>query len=294
MKNLFNQRLVKILLIVLFYCTVAFTQVSYIKYNGNLYEVKTNTISFVVKKDYYNDELLEKLNHFPYSLVLTLAPYRSVFLDISGDVRDMNILDYYLEFEKEEFVEKVVPYEFGKEPITITIPQYYLKGQVMQDGKPLSNSIVNLGDDYNSITDEDGNYIFPNMEKGSYILSFKIGNIRYDTTLILDDDKVINFNSEMIMGGIGKDIPTAYSLSQNYPNPFNPTTNIQFTIPKDEYVKLVVYDITGKIVKELVNGHKSAGTYNIEFNASGYASGTYYYKLEAGDYNSIQKMMLVK
>ena len=90
------------------------------------------------------------------------------------------------------------------------------------------------------------------------------------------------------------ELPTDYSLSQNYPNPFNPTTTIQFAIPKDEYVKLVVYDITGKVVKELVNGYKSAGRYNVEFNASGYASGMYYYKIEAGAYKSVQKMMLMK
>jgi hypothetical protein len=91
-----------------------------------------------------------------------------------------------------------------------------------------------------------------------------------------------------------KEIPINYSLSQNYPNPFNPTTTIQYTIPKDEYVKLVVYDVTGKVVKELVNGHKSAGRYNVEFNASSYASGIYYYRIEAGQYKSVQKMMLLK
>jgi tetratricopeptide (TPR) repeat protein len=84
-----------------------------------------------------------------------------------------------------------------------------------------------------------------------------------------------------------------YSLG-NYPNPFNPTTIIQFNIPKDEFVKLTVYDITGRVVKELVNGHKTAGKHSVEFNASSYASGTYYYKLEAGEYKNIQKMMLVK
>jgi hypothetical protein len=91
-----------------------------------------------------------------------------------------------------------------------------------------------------------------------------------------------------------EDIPTTYSLSQNYPNPFNPTTTIQYSIPKDEFVKLVVYDVTGKAVKELVSGHKTAGGYSVEFNASSYSSGTYYYKIEAGEYKSIQKMMLVK
>jgi tetratricopeptide (TPR) repeat protein len=90
------------------------------------------------------------------------------------------------------------------------------------------------------------------------------------------------------------EVPTEYSLSQNYPNPFNPTTTIQYSIPKDEYVKLAVYDVTGKVVKELVNGHKSAGRYNVEFNASGYASGIYYYRIEAGAYKNTQKMVLMK
>ena len=90
-----------------------------------------------------------------------------------------------------------------------------------------------------------------------------------------------------------EDIPT-YSLSQNYPNPFNPSTTILYSIPKDEFVKLTVYDITGKVVKELVNGYKSAGKYSVEFNASSYSSGTYYYKIEAGEYKNIQKMMLIK
>jgi hypothetical protein len=90
------------------------------------------------------------------------------------------------------------------------------------------------------------------------------------------------------------ELPNEYSLSQNYPNPFNPTTTIQYSIPKDEYVKLVVYDVTGKVVKELVNGYKSAGKYNVGFNASGYASGIYYYKIEAGQYKNVQKMILMK
>ena len=87
--------------------------------------------------------------------------------------------------------------------------------------------------------------------------------------------------------------PIETKMFVNYPNPFNPTT-IYYAIQKDEFVKLTVYDITGRVVKELVNGHKNAGKHSVEFNASNYASGTYYYKLKAGEYKSIQKMMLVK
>ena len=90
------------------------------------------------------------------------------------------------------------------------------------------------------------------------------------------------------------EIPNTYNLMQNYPNPFNPTTIIEYTIPKDEFVKLTVYDINGKIIKELVNDYKSVGKYSVGFNASGYSSGTYYYKLEAGEYKNMKKMVLLK
>jgi hypothetical protein len=91
-----------------------------------------------------------------------------------------------------------------------------------------------------------------------------------------------------------EDTNKEYSLSQNYPNPFNPTTTIKYKIPTDGIVKLTVFDITGKFIQELVNGYKAAGTYYVGFDASSHASGTYFYKLEAGDYKSIQKMMVVK
>ncbi len=87
--------------------------------------------------------------------------------------------------------------------------------------------------------------------------------------------------------------PIGFSLS-NYPNPFNPSTTIRYSIPQDLHVKLKVYDITGKEVAVLVNEMKQAGEYNVEFSAGKYASGVYYYKLEAGSYKNIQKMVLVK
>jgi hypothetical protein len=90
------------------------------------------------------------------------------------------------------------------------------------------------------------------------------------------------------------EVTMAGYLLGNYPNPFNPTTTIQYNIPKDEFVKLTVYDVVGRFVKELISGYRAAGMYKVEFNAGNNASGAYYYKLEAGDYKSTQKMMLLK
>jgi hypothetical protein len=98
-----------------------------------------------------------------------------------------------------------------------------------------------------------------------------------------------------LVGGVGYvEIPNYYSLAQNYPNPFNPYTIIKYSVPKAVNVKLTVYDILGKEVAVLVNETKQPGFYEAEFNASGLATGVYFYKIEAGKFNSVKKMMLVK
>jgi hypothetical protein len=89
-------------------------------------------------------------------------------------------------------------------------------------------------------------------------------------------------------------IPETYSLSQNYPNPFNPKTMIEFSIPKSENVKITVFDILGREVMVLVNDIFKAGSYEVDFNASGLASGVYMYKINAGDFTDTKKMLLVK
>jgi len=88
--------------------------------------------------------------------------------------------------------------------------------------------------------------------------------------------------------------PKSYSLSQNYPNPFNPTTKISFSLPKNSDVKLVVFDILGKEVATLVNDYRTAGTHQVEFNASNLASGVYLYRIEAGEFRDVKRMMLIK
>jgi hypothetical protein len=93
---------------------------------------------------------------------------------------------------------------------------------------------------------------------------------------------------------ISSTIPDKYSLLQNYPNPFNPSTAIHFNLPKDTYVELKVYDITGKEITMLANGTYKAGSYMIDFDASNYSSGVYFYKLTAGRFTDIKRMVLVK
>ncbi|MCC7159583.1 MAG: T9SS type A sorting domain-containing protein, partial [Ignavibacteria bacterium] len=89
-------------------------------------------------------------------------------------------------------------------------------------------------------------------------------------------------------------IPNTYKLEQNYPNPFNPTTNIKFGLPNAGNVKLVVFDILGREVTTLVNEYKIAGIYTVDFDASMYSSGVYFYRIESGDFSQTKKMLLIK
>ena len=89
-------------------------------------------------------------------------------------------------------------------------------------------------------------------------------------------------------------IPKEYSLHQNYPNPFNPSTTIKFDLPNDGLVQLEIFDILGRRITTLVNEYKNAGSYEQQFDASNLASGVYVYKLQAGDFVSSKKMILLK
>ncbi len=85
-----------------------------------------------------------------------------------------------------------------------------------------------------------------------------------------------------------------YALFQNYPNPFNPATTIKYAIPKTVNVELKIYDILGREVKTLVNETKTAGYYEVHFNADNFASGVYFYRLKAGDFIKTNKMIFLK
>jgi hypothetical protein len=95
-----------------------------------------------------------------------------------------------------------------------------------------------------------------------------------------------------------QNFPGIFTLYQNYPNPFNPTTKIKYSIPVGTQhavsVQLKVYDILGREVATLVNKQQQPGNYEVEFNASNFASGVYFYQLRAGNFISTKKMILLK
>ncbi len=93
--------------------------------------------------------------------------------------------------------------------------------------------------------------------------------------------------------------PQTFELAQNYPNPFNPTTNIGFRVAESEFISLQIFDISGRLVKTLLNESRDAGEYTVQWDATNsqgqrVGSGIYFYKITAGDFQQVRKMMLIK
>ena len=89
-------------------------------------------------------------------------------------------------------------------------------------------------------------------------------------------------------------VPDKFILHSAYPNPFNPTTQLKYGLSKNAHVTISIYDIVGRKIVELINNKQQAGYHTVIWNGSQHASGIYFVKMEAGDFISTQKLMLVK
>lgn len=158
--------------------------------------------------------------------------------------------------------------------------------------------------------------IIPAHKSEEIKVSFDASNLKsgyYDSRLVLTDlismktldvvpihitispqGEKENPNYQLLKQHSGEQLPDKYELSQNYPNPFNPSTTIKYSIPATEFVTLKVYDILGREVASLINEQKQAGWYEINFDAFSLSSGTYFYRIQAGDFIETKKMVLLK
>jgi len=129
-------------------------------------------------------------------------------------------------------------------------------------------------------------FIDPDLQPGKY--SYRLKQLDIDGTFVYSP--VLDINNIL---------PAQFELFQNYPNPFNPETHIQYVIPKDEQVRIRIYDMQGQLVRTIVNERKAAGTYSVNWNAHDdngckVTSGVYFYRIDAGEFTMTKKMILMK
>jgi len=115
-----------------------------------------------------------------------------------------------------------------------------------------------------------------------------------DPFLMDISDSAISLTSPTGIEIISQETQGLFSLSQNYPNPFNSRTKIKFSIPTTQNVKIEVFNTIGQLVGKLVKDDLQAGSHEIEFNASHLQNGIYFYRLQAGEYVGVKKMILRK
>ncbi len=120
--------------------------------------------------------------------------------------------------------------------------------------------------------------------------SYGIHNTKLVKKLL--EDAIANFTPTDVAEN--EHIPTEFELKQNYPNPFNPSTTIAYSLPETSEVRLIIYDAIGNEVAVIVNETKSAGNYEVHWNAGNLASGIYLYKLKANNFEQVNKMLLIK
>ena len=121
-----------------------------------------------------------------------------------------------------------------------------------------------------------------------------LGGYTFDGMVRANSNQCFIYTARVTSVTEERSLVTDYSLSQNHPNPFNPSTTIKYTIKENGYVSLKVYDILGREVIDLISEKKSAGSYNVTFNADGLVSGVYIYKLKVNDFIKTKKMILTK
>ncbi|MEJ2545462.1 MAG: T9SS type A sorting domain-containing protein, partial [Calditrichaceae bacterium] len=158
---------------------------------------------------------------------------------------------------------------------------------ILQDGSPC----IDKGDTSTASND------WEDLDNPGFALSPALGTLRNDMGAYGGNQyKSMPFTSLEITGikDENETIPDKLILRQNYPNPFNPATTISYSISEPATISLKVYDILGKEIKTLVNGYQMGGKHTIVFDARNFASGVYYYRLQAGSYSHTRKMILVR
>lgn len=143
--------------------------------------------------------------------------------------------------------------------------------------------------------EHNGRMYYFNRWFGSGEGSYNGPNVSFDVELSNPINQIAIFDTiDVSIATIGNEIPEKFDLYQNYPNPFNPVTKINFDVAQFGEVSLKVYNILGEEIAVLHNGSLAPGRYEYTFDAAGLSSGVYFYKIEAGDYVNLKRMVLLK
>ncbi len=184
-----------------------------------------------------------------------------------------------------------------------------ISGQITSNsGSSVSGTLISAVNSSGLLTSSslsvyNGSYIIPSLGNGNYTI--KASKIGY-TTSEYSNKIQIDFSTQPVVSGVDfaiiatgveedeNTIPEFFKLFQNYPNPFNPSTTIKYELPKESEVQLIIYNMLGEKVAELVNTFKKPGRYAVEWNAQNFSSGVYFYQIRTENFISTKKIILLR
>ena len=237
--------------------------------------------------------------------------------DIKVGPGEYNVYAWYDSYPVEyasKVIENVVVEDEMELNITMAAEDLVVRGEVEDDdGTPLDSVMISIVDPTtNSIavalTDNAGSFEVA-LPAGSYDIladgSKKYGKVEAASSVELASSGsiairfgqgLLDNSASLVKGG---ELPKAFSLGQNSPNPFNPSTTISYQVSDPSHVEINVYDIRGAKVKSLVNAFTQTGSYKVNWDGSdssgrNVSSGVYFYRMRAGDFEVIKKMVLLK
>ena len=189
----------------------------------------------------------------------------------------------------------LVKWQFTQDSLYLNAGEYlvvWCDNNLTQSGVHTNFKLSKSGE-YVAITDTDGVTVIDSLSFAAQKTDTSYG--RYPDGTASWHFMIPTPGSGNIITGVTEEqIPVEFNLSQNYPNPFNPVTTIEYTIPKSGIVTLNVYNITGKLMATIINGHSTSGKHTVIYDGSMLPSGTYFYQFQFGNIFQTKKMMMIK
>jgi hypothetical protein len=239
------------------------------------------TLKVVMKQNSFSDGQFYDFTALGLNFDLTQAPRASVKIRVSPNLKYGTRVFKAIPFSMSLWNASPATGTREHSNATISVKADSLWHECIFDWSKPDADLATYPNDYSSIT----GFLFETVQwPDTFSATFWIDDFRLG-------DKVIVSSVE---GRPDPARPDAVSLGRNYPNPFNPATRISFSLPRESRARLTVIDQAGRTVAVLTDGRQSAGLHEIQFDASGLASGTYFYRLEADGSSLTRRMVLIR
>jgi len=190
----------------------------------------------------------------------------------------------------------------GVRSLAITDPTSKFAGRVTKDSAPVEGAMVRAlqagVEKRTATTNAAGDYSIFNLRSGTYDVEASVVNsspqVVPSRSVGAGQTTIANFDFQTTSVQSRNELLGQFNLSQNYPNPFNPATTIRYALPKRSRVNLSIYDALGREIAALENGEKEAGSYEVKWQPGNASSGVYFYRLQAGSFVQVKKLLLIR